>query len=107
MKFSRPILAPQPDRFHKTALWKWILLLVGFLAAQTAAVIHAEIHAFHEHTEYCEAFEQVAQPTLDSPEFQPLLKVELPSIATLLLKPPAGQSQFLFSYSVRAPPALS
>lgn len=43
--------------------WRTFLLLGVFLFAQTAALIHAEIHPFHEHTEACNVFEGVEHQT--------------------------------------------
>ncbi|MEA3404762.1 MAG: hypothetical protein U9R28_03365 [Pseudomonadota bacterium] len=34
--------------------------------SQTAGLLHAEIHPFHEHTEECDVYEQLAKPTSSS-----------------------------------------
>ena len=46
---------------------------VLFVFSQTAALLHAEIHPFHEHTEECDVYEMLAQPTSSSAQvvFEP------------------------------------
>ena len=41
-------------------------LILLFVLTQTAGLLHAEIHPFHEHTASCDVFENLAQPA-DNP----------------------------------------
>lgn len=46
---------------YNNNIMKWIMpkiytLVLLFVFAQTASLLHAEIHPFHEHTEVCDAF---------------------------------------------------
>ena len=42
---------------------KWIApLLLLFVFTQTAGLLHAEIHPFHEHTASCDVFDNLAHP---------------------------------------------
>jgi len=46
--------------------WLPFVLSVLFVFSQTAGLLHAEIHPFHEHTEECDVYEKLAQPTSSS-----------------------------------------
>ncbi|MEA1989105.1 MAG: hypothetical protein U9N57_07865 [Pseudomonadota bacterium] len=48
--------------------WLPLVLSVLFVFSQTAGLLHAEIHPFHEHTEECDVYEQLAQPTSSAPQ---------------------------------------
>jgi len=46
---------------------RWVSgLILLFVLSQTAGLIHAEIHPFHEHEASCDVFNNLAQP-LDNP----------------------------------------
>ncbi|MGF1645147.1 MAG: hypothetical protein ACFCUJ_16035 [Thiotrichales bacterium] len=47
----------------KRPYWQTLVLLVVFVLAQTAALIHAEIHPFHEHDESCAVYAAVEHQT--------------------------------------------
>lgn len=49
-------------RFLKSRLFLAVFLLSLFVSAQTAALLHAEIHPFHHHTAECDLLDQLAQP---------------------------------------------
>lgn len=85
-------------------LWKWWFGLLLFVAAQTAGTIHAEIHAFHEHTVTCEAFENAADPTFNTPEFLWQTPMSLAIAFPPAGKLPAGALQTFDAFLSRAPP---
>lgn len=85
-------------------LWQWVLGLVLFVAAQTAGTIHAEIHAFHEHTVFCEAFENAADPTIPDSGFVAIFVFERLQSQVLVLKLPAGSFPSFDAFQSRAPP---
>lgn len=92
---------------QRLPLWKWWLGLVLFVAAQTAGLIHAEIHAFHEHTVTCEAFENAADPTFNTPEFIWQTPTSLAIAFPPAGKPPVGALSIFHAFSSRAPPRYS
>ncbi|WP_178862839.1 DUF2607 family protein [Thiomicrorhabdus cannonii] len=49
-------------RFLKNRIFLAVFLLALFVSAQTASLLHAEIHPFHHHTAECDLLEQIAQP---------------------------------------------
>lgn len=49
-----------------SASWLIAGLVVVFLFAKTAALIHDEIHPFHHHTEQCDLFQAMAHHTADT-----------------------------------------
>ncbi|QKI90086.1 hypothetical protein [Thiomicrorhabdus xiamenensis] len=78
-----------------------------FVLAQTAAVIHAEVHPFHEHSAYCDAFDQASEPRVHSAFFSFLAPgfstpEYLPTLYSFVV-----QIRAYASYSVRAPPSLN
>lgn len=58
-KFITALVALKRER-----LWFAYALLAIFLFSQTAALIHTEIHPFHEHSEQCEQFAGVEHQSL-------------------------------------------
>lgn len=53
------------ERWQNVDKWfrRWLLsTAMLFVFAQTAALLHAEIHPFHEHSEACDVYEKLAQP---------------------------------------------
>ena len=42
----------------------FLLLLTVFLVAQTATLLHSEIHDFHEHEELCETFDNLEKQSV-------------------------------------------
>jgi hypothetical protein len=82
------------------------LLILLFLLAQTATLLHAEIHDFHDHEEYCDTFKSlekhhyfigsVATPICLIPQHRAKTTFQLP-------KTSLHSSQF---YEARASPAL-
>lgn len=89
---------------ERIPLWKWALGLMLFVAAQTAGTIHAEIHAFHEHSVYCDAFENAAEPTIPDPGFTEIFVVERLQSQVLVLELPAGSFSPFSAFQSRAPP---
>ncbi|MDX1352416.1 MAG: hypothetical protein R3254_05335 [Thiomicrorhabdus sp.] len=61
------LLSQARDLFLVTQLSRFISgLILLFVLSQTAGLLHAEIHPFHEHEASCDVFENLAQP-LDQP----------------------------------------
>ncbi|MGF1645061.1 MAG: hypothetical protein ACFCUJ_15595 [Thiotrichales bacterium] len=84
----------------------WIVLLL-FVFAQTAALLHAEVHEFHEHDASCAVYAVVEHQT---PQVVPPIALPSPGYRhlTVTVPMPAWVS---FSrariYWARAPPRLS
>lgn len=78
MNNIRRLLSSWTKPFHPI-----YLVLALFLFAQTAALIHSEVHHFHEHEAECDIYLGVENQTLDSvvPLSQPTLKNSFVSIA--------------------------
>ena len=86
-------------------IWLPFVLSMVFVFSQTASLLHAQIHPFHEHTEECDVYEMLAQPTSSPAHVElatsPIWRVS--NVFTLAVQTP----RFSFSpvYSARAPPA--
>lgn len=85
-------------------LWKWSLGLVLFVAAQMAGTIHAEVHEFHDHGVYCDAFENAAEPAFPDYGFVAVFTVERVQSQPLLSAIPAGNLTPFEAFQSRAPP---
>ena len=48
----------QPKKHSLLAVW----MLLSFLFVQTAGLLHAEVHHFHEHDESCDIYEEMFKP---------------------------------------------
>lgn len=82
-----------------------VALLLLFLLAQTVALLHAEVHAFHEHDQACEIFENVEkQPSLIGFEFS-FEKTAQTFPEPLCILPSALRSVLTTAFEARAPPA--
>lgn len=83
--------------------WSLALILL-FVSSQTAGLLHAEIHPFHEHEASCDVLEHLANPidhikkTVQASEYLSVEKVPPVLFLTLVIK----HHQHLF-YG-RAPP---
>ncbi|WP_173274063.1 hypothetical protein [Thiosulfatimonas sediminis] len=85
----------------------WLVALALFLAAQTIALLHAEIHPFHEHTQLCDVLEKAADPRVDSPSFTVALsKFSMPVDVQPVYRfvPPLA---VYAAFQSRAPPSIS
>ncbi|MEA1988615.1 MAG: hypothetical protein U9N57_05320 [Pseudomonadota bacterium] len=80
----------------KKNFWLSLVLTVLFVFSQTAGLLHAEIHPFHEHTEECDVYEQLAKPTSSNSdvvlqvmtsEGSSLITVSVPSDPEVVLIP--------------------
>lgn len=89
---------------ERIPLWKWALGLMLFVAAQTAGTIHSGIHAFHEHSVFCEAFENAAEPGIPDPGFVEVFRFERLQVHSSRLKLPAGNFIAFNAFQSRAPP---
>ena len=81
-----------------------ILFSVLFVFAQTAALLHAEVHPFHEHTEECDVYEMLAQPTSSSAQVVLEATTVWQSLTVVSSKIQAPQMAFVPVYWGRAPP---
>lgn len=84
--------------------WLSSVFSVLFVFSQTAGLLHAEIHPFHEHTAECDIYEMLAQPTSS---VTPLLVQAVTlwsssSIIAMAIQTP--KTAFLPVYRSRAPP---
>ena len=85
--------------------WFSFLFSVLFVFSQTAGLMHAEVHPFHDHTEECDVYEMLAQPTsssaqvvLESTTVWNALTIVYPVVQAL-------QAAFVPVYWGRAPPS--
>lgn len=46
---------------NKAKNWSFIFIAL-FVFSQTAGLLHAEVHHFHEHEESCDVYENLAHP---------------------------------------------
>lgn len=88
-------------------LLRLLALSILFVVAQTAGLLHAEIHPFHEHSEECDVYEMLAKPvdhlSVDvAPNFTGLLHHT--PIFTFYKAPSFAQ---LRAFDGRAPPLFS
>ncbi|MGE4500363.1 MAG: hypothetical protein AB7C96_08485 [Hydrogenovibrio sp.] len=96
----------QPFRAD-TVSWRHLLLAFVLLFAQTAALLHAEIHPFHEHTEVCNAFDGVEH---QASAFTPTFELPQTPVYRDVWRPDSILSfaaTFAAVYFSRAPPAFS
>lgn len=87
------------SRFSALLMVAWL-----FVFAQTATLLHAEIHPFHEHTAECDIFQGVQHQSTDVPQ-----AVSLPNITitVVLVSESVVYSYFppvLNGFHARAPP---
>ena len=74
--------------------FKWIgSLIMLFVLTQTAGLLHAEIHPFHEHTASCDIFDNMAQPVDASVAKTPLVSKAPAFTAYSVWSAPTGKSQ--------------
>ncbi|WP_319381094.1 hypothetical protein [Thiomicrorhabdus sp.] len=92
---------------HGLPVTRWLLVFWLFLFTQFSGTIHAEIHPFHGHSEFCGAFEQMVDPRIDTPFF----RLRVLSEKVVHFKPVFYVFCVYFivarNYPVRAPPSLS
>jgi len=81
-----------------------ILFSVLFVFAQTAALLHAEIHPFHEHSEECDVYEKLGQPTNSSAQVVLEATTVWQSSTVVFSKIQTPQMAFVPVYWGRAPP---
>ena len=81
-------------------------LIFVFLFAQSAALIHSEVHLFHEHTEACDKFESVENQTLNVPLTFIWPQLTSPKISLINPKVEPFYAQPLTCFDARAPPFL-
>ena len=79
---------------HKNIVSHWFkdfqpiyFVLALFLFAQTATLIHSEVHSFHQHEAECDIFQGVENQTLDSviPYSQPTVENSFVSLGLLAI----------------------
>lgn len=96
----------QPDNLLKPNRLSRLIsgLILLFLFSQTAGLIHAQIHPFHEHEASCDVFDNLAQP-LDSPsEYLPKVTRPAPVIPQSIQARSVFESPYLPAFLGRAPP---
>lgn len=88
----------------KNRLFLALFLSTLFVSAQTASLLHAEIHPFHHHSAECDLLEQLAQPVQAAADAAVLpqahgtiLKIAIPVVSAPVLA-------VVVPYQGRAPP---
>lgn len=82
-------------------------LILVFLFSQTAGIVHAEVHAFHEHDEVCDAFELVSNQSADLVDKALQTKVDFNAIQVSTSFSNDLSLSFRTVYFSRAPPLFS
>ena len=102
---SNPLMTLSP-RLAMIKTWQWLLALTLFLGAQTAGLIHAQVHEFddHVHTVYCDAFENAVEPTLETPQLTAVWQDFGLASRLMFGSLPAGEFVTFYRFLVRAPP---
>lgn len=81
-------------------------LILLFVLAQTAGLVHAEIHPFHTHSAECDLYQGLAHP-VDTPITSPAHSVLEKPFATLpVARDSVWRPRLAQSFRARAPPAL-
>lgn len=79
-------------------------LILLFVLSQTAGLLHAEIHPFHEHEASCDVFDNLGQP-LDSPaEYLPQIASPAPIISQSIQLRSVFEPPYFPAFFGRAPP---
>lgn len=79
-------------------------LILLFVFSQTASLLHAEIHPFHEHEASCDVFDNLGHP-LDSPaEFSPKIASPGSIIPQSIQVRSVFESPYFPAFFGRAPP---
>jgi hypothetical protein len=85
--------------------FKWIgPLILLFVVTQTAGLVHAEIHPFHEHTASCDLFDHLAQPIDDVATYTPNLLLPVHARSKNIALFSVAQSVYQPFFQSRAPP---
>ena len=89
-------------------LSRWMIgLILLFVFSQTAGLMHAEVHAFHEHEASCDVFDHLAQP-LNHDASQQIAIREVPfATPNGLVFRSVCEVQCISHFLSRAPPILS
>ncbi|MDG6778614.1 hypothetical protein QCB44_07845 [Thiomicrorhabdus sp. zzn3] len=75
-----------------------------FVWAQTATLLHAEIHPFHQHTAECDIYQYLGQPSAASSDTVPLAETVWISQQLPVLAPSYPLVAYQTVYWGRAPP---
>lgn len=85
-----------------------VLMVAGILLfAQTASLLHAEVHHFHEHEAECDMYLAMENQSVDLPTLAALPLPDFPKDFHLLGKMPSLMFDDLSLFHPRAPPRLS
>lgn len=79
-------------------------LILLFVFSQTAGLLHAEIHPFHEHEASCDVFDNLGQPLDSLANFIPNLASPAPLIPQSIQVRSVFESPYIPAFLGRAPP---
>jgi len=79
-------------------------LILLFVFSQTASLLHAEIHPFHEHEASCDVFDNLGHPLDSSSEFSPQIASPGSLIPQSIQASSVFESLYLPAFFGRAPP---
>ena len=79
-------------------------LILLFVLSQTAGLLHAEIHPFHEHEASCDVFDNLAQPLDSTSEYLPKSTRPAALIPQSIQVRSVFESPYLPAFFGRAPP---
>lgn len=82
-------------------------LILLLLLSQTAGLLHAEVHPFHDHDEVCDAFQLVEHQVPGLVIFTPFLATEFSAIFQPKLSNVSPYIENYGRFHIRAPPVVS
>lgn len=84
---------------------RWLIgLMLLFVLSQTAGIVHAQIHQFHEHEESCDVFDNLGQPLDKATSFSLSLAKSSPQIPFAIELRSVFDAVYVSYFFGRAPP---
>ncbi|MDX1347977.1 MAG: hypothetical protein R3189_06990 [Thiomicrorhabdus chilensis] len=84
--------------------WLVFSLMTLFVFSQTAGLLHAEIHPFHQHTAECDIYEHMAQPSSGALDEVATLPARWQSVLQPAIVFSTVSIDFMPAFMGRAPP---
>lgn len=92
-------------QFQRKVFARWLMGMVTlFVLSQTAGVVHAQIHLFHEHEASCDVFDNLGQPLDKAENFSLHLAKPSPQIPFAIELRSVFDATYVSHFFGRAPP---